>query len=96
MPAAAPMSTRPPAITYATDQAFTPGGFGYIGRDDRVDRPGIAGTDRDALYQDLRTGMSDYRFAVPNGTYRVDLSFAELQFDAPASGSSASRSRTLR
>ena len=33
----------------------------------------------DPLYQDLRTGMTGYRFTVPNGTYAVDLSFAELQ-----------------
>jgi beta-galactosidase len=39
----------------------------------------IGGTERDPLYQTLRTGMTGYRFAVPNGIYRVDLSFAELQ-----------------
>src|SRR4029453_9939691 len=45
----------------------------------RAPPPPIGGTDRDQLYQDLREGMSAYRFAVPNGVYKVDLSFAELQ-----------------
>ena len=39
----------------------------------------IGGTTEDPLYQDLRTGMTGYRFAVAEGTYRVDLGFAEIQ-----------------
>ena len=51
-----------------------------LGRLAALDRAAdIAGTDDDRLYQDQRAGMSDYRFAVPDGTYRVDLSFAEMQ-----------------
>ena len=65
---------------YAADRAFSVGGFGYAGASaTRSTTAGIAGTTRDPLYQDLRSGMSAYRFAVPNGTYKVDLSFAELQ-----------------
>jgi hypothetical protein len=64
---------------YATDRAFSAGGFGYVGGQARSNPGAIAGTDRDPLYQDLRTAMSAYRFAVPNGVYQVDLSFAELQ-----------------
>ena len=64
---------------YATDRAFSVGGFGYVGGQARSNPGAIAGTDRDPLYQDLRTAMSAYRFAVPNGVYQVDLSFAELQ-----------------
>jgi subtilisin family serine protease len=67
-------------IDYVSDQAFTPGGFGYVGGTTRSTRGDIAGTDRDPLYRDLRTDMSHYRFTVPNGTYRVDLSFAELRY----------------
>jgi hypothetical protein len=63
---------------YASDRAFSTGGFGYIGGSSRSTNAGIDGTDRDPLYQDLRQGMSAYRFAVPNGVYRVDLAFAEL------------------
>ncbi|HET9346132.1 MAG TPA: carboxypeptidase regulatory-like domain-containing protein [Candidatus Limnocylindrales bacterium] len=64
---------------YASDRAFTTGGFGYVGGSARSTPQGIEGTDRDPLYQDLRQGMSAYQFAVPNGVYRVDLSFAEIQ-----------------
>jgi subtilisin family serine protease len=65
---------------FASDRAFSAGSFGYVGASSvRSTGTDIAGTDRDPLYQDLRTGMSAYRFSVPNGTYRVDLSFAELQ-----------------
>jgi hypothetical protein len=64
---------------YATDRAFSAGGFGYLGGSTRSTSQDISGTERDPLYQTLRTGMSAYRFTVPNGVYRVDLSFAELQ-----------------
>jgi hypothetical protein len=65
---------------FASDRAFSTGGFGYVGSSSiRTTTADIAGTDRDPLYQDLRSGMSAYRFSVPNGTYKVDLSFAEIQ-----------------
>ncbi|MCW2715337.1 MAG: uncharacterized protein JWN88_2384, partial [Frankiales bacterium] len=42
----------------------------------------IAGTVDDALFQKNRWGMSAYRVPVPgNGTYRVELRFAEVVFD---------------
>ncbi len=65
---------------FAADRAFSTGGFGYVGSSStRTTTADIAGTDRDPLYQDLRSGMSAYRFSVPSGTYKVDLSFAEIQ-----------------
>lgn len=65
---------------FVADRAFSAGGFGYAGSSSvRSTAADIGGTDRDPLYQDLRAGMGAYRFSVPNGTYRVDLSFAELQ-----------------
>jgi hypothetical protein len=64
---------------YAADRAFSAGSFGYVGSSSvRTTTADIAGTDRDPLYQDLRLGMTAYRFSVPNGTYKVDLSFAEI------------------
>jgi hypothetical protein len=64
---------------YAADRAFSAGGFGYVGSSSvRTTTADVAGTDRDPLYQDLRLGMTAYRFSVPNGTYKVDLSFAEI------------------
>ena len=41
----------------------------------------IAGTTDQGLFQDQRDDMDGYRFDVPNGTYQVDLHFAELQRD---------------
>jgi hypothetical protein len=66
-----------------SDRAFASGSFGYTGGSTASTASGIAGTTRDPLYQNQRVGMSDYRFAVPDGTYKVDLSFAELQAVAP-------------
>lgn len=68
-------------VVYVGDRAYTAGGFGYFGSSStRATGADIIGTDRDPLYADLRTGMSAYRFTVPDGTYRVDLSFAELLY----------------
>ena len=62
------------------------GGFGYVGASStRSTNHDIAGTDRDPLYEDLRTGMTAYRFTVPDGTYQVDLAFAELLFNKAGS-----------
>ena len=69
------------STAYASDRAFTTGSFGYTGGTTQSTGHDIVGTTRDALYQDLRSGMSDYKFSVPNGTYRVDMSFADLQFE---------------
>ena len=66
---------------WGTDQAYTPGGFGYVGSSSvtTVNKP-IAGTDDDALYQSQREGMSGYSFDnLPAGTYVVDLDFAEIR-----------------
>ena len=64
---------------YGVDRAWSAGSFGYVGSSSsRSTTSAIAGTTEDPLYQDLRTGMSSYRFDVPDGTYRVDLAFAEL------------------
>ena len=65
---------------YAADKAFAAGSFGWTGTSSTRSVGGsIAGTPDPDLYRNLRTGMSAYRFAVPNGLYRVDLAFAELQ-----------------
>ncbi len=65
---------------FGADRPYSAGGFGYVGASStRTSTAAIAGTTRDPLYQGQRAGMTAYRFAVPNGTYQVDLSFAELQ-----------------
>ncbi|OGN81370.1 MAG: hypothetical protein A2X23_09030 [Chloroflexi bacterium GWC2_73_18] len=72
--------TRADQAVFAADRAYRTGVFGYLGPSSsrRIGSP-IAGTDDDPLYQDLRAGMTGYRFDAPNGHYRVDLHFAELQ-----------------
>jgi hypothetical protein len=73
-------ATAGDGTAYAADQAFQAGSFGSTGGGStRSTASPIDGTDDDVLYQDLRQGMTGYRFAVPDGTYRVDLRFAELQ-----------------
>lgn len=78
--AGGPAVTASDGLVYASDIPYGGGGFGWVGSSSiRGSGAAIDGTDDDALYQDLRTGMTGYRFDVPNGTYRVDLRFAELQ-----------------
>ena len=67
---------------YVADQAFDTGGFGYVGGTEESTTEPIEGTDDDALYQNVRSGMEAYRFTVPEGHYRVTLRFAELSADA--------------
>jgi len=69
---------------WSADQAWTPGGFGFLGAGwtNTTGRP-IAGTgdaDDEALYQSQREATSGYRFDnLPAGTYRVELDFAEFR-----------------
>jgi subtilisin family serine protease len=64
---------------YGVDRAWSAGSFGWLGASStRSTGSAIAGTTEDPIYQDLRSGMTGYRFDVPDGQYRVDLSFAEL------------------
>ena len=78
---------------YATDRAFSAGGFGYVGGTSRSTPAAIGGTERDPLYQDLRQGMSAYRFAVPNGVYGSTCRSRRFSSRRPAAASSASRWR---
>jgi len=64
---------------YAADRSYHAGPFGYVGAGShRSTSHSIAGTTDDPLYRDQRLGMKSYRFDVPDGTYRVELKFAEL------------------
>ncbi len=73
---------------WAGDQAYSSGGWGYVGGQDLV-RSGpveIANTTDDALYQSERWGLSGYIFDLPNGNYRVRLHFAEVWEGAQSPG----------
>jgi subtilisin family serine protease len=69
------------ADAWVADQAWAPGGFGYIGPGFvETSNRAIAGTDDDRLYQNQRSGMAGYRFDnLPAGVYQVELDFAELR-----------------
>lgn len=66
---------------WAADQAWTPGGTGYLGTGwITTTRQPIAGTDDDALHQTAREAASGYRFDnLPAGTYLVELDFVEFR-----------------
>jgi hypothetical protein len=67
--------------TWAADQAYTPGSWGFMQRVNTAStKQAIGGTDDPALYQTARRGQTEYRFdGLPTGTYQVNLKFAEIQ-----------------
>jgi subtilisin family serine protease len=69
------------ADAWVADQAWSAGGFGYIGPGFvEFTKKDIAGTEDDALYRNQRAGMAGYRFDnLPAGVYQVELDFAELR-----------------
>ncbi|MEU6294171.1 S8 family serine peptidase [Streptomyces erythrochromogenes] len=70
---------------WSPDRKYTAGSYGYQGNGS-VQSTGrtIAGTDEQRLFRNAREGMYEYRFDnVPNGTYTVELGFAELSSTKP-------------
>jgi len=68
---------------WLADQAYTPGGWGYVGANRNTYSVGnaITNTSDQVLYQSesyFNPGNGTYRFTVPNGNYRVTLKFAEI------------------
>ncbi|MFG2874869.1 S8 family serine peptidase [Streptomyces sp. NPDC048337] len=70
---------------WSPDRKYTAGSYGYQGNStDRSTGRTIAGTDDQRLFRSAREGMYEYRFDnVPNGTYTVELGFAELSSTKP-------------
>lgn len=66
--------------TWTPDQEYDTGGYGYQGASSvKSTRKPIAGAADPALYQTARQGMYQYVFdGLPDGTYTVELGFAEL------------------
>lgn len=64
--------------TWASDQVYTPGSWGYVGGSSYSTSAPIAGTEDDLLYQTEHYSMTAYNFTVPNGNYEVLLKFAEI------------------
>jgi subtilisin family serine protease len=71
---------------WAADREFdADGSFGweYASSTATIRRP-VAGTQDDPLYQQARIGQFNYRFEdLPDGTYEVELHFAEIQRRLP-------------
>ncbi|MFE9629898.1 S8 family serine peptidase [Streptomyces sp. NPDC006463] len=70
---------------WSPDRKYTAGSYGYQGNSS-VQSTGrtITGTDEQRLFRNAREGMYEYRFDnVPNGTYTVELGFAELSSTRP-------------
>ncbi|MER5728186.1 S8 family serine peptidase [Streptomyces sp. NPDC002138] len=71
--------------TWSPDRKYTAGSYGYQGAS-TVKSTGraILGTEDQRLFRSAREGMYEYRFdQVPNGTYTVELGFAELSSTKP-------------
>jgi len=66
--------------TWSADQAYSNGGWGYVGGLVNSQAHAVNATNDDALYQSERwwNGAGSYKFTVPNGTYDVLLKFAEI------------------
>ena len=68
---------------WEADRPYSRGSWGYVGGEARLRHHRIYGSEDDALYQDERVGIQEYRFDVPNGTYTVRLLFVEQEYDRP-------------
>ncbi|GAB4086671.1 hypothetical protein GCM10028784_33010 [Myceligenerans cantabricum] len=86
--AGGPAFTDGDGFTWAADQAFDDGSWGYRGRTRQVStRRAVDGTTDDALFQVQRsTWRQDLHYELddaPEGTYLVELGFAETGHVAP-------------
>ena len=81
--AGGPTFTDGQGLTWQADQAFSAGSWGYIGGSPGSSTVAVAGTKDDLLFQKYRQGMSEFRFTVPNGSYQVQLRFAEFAATGP-------------
>jgi hypothetical protein len=71
--------------SWAADQAYSAGGWGYTLRVNTASTNGsIGGTPDPVLYKTARRGQTEYRFdGLPTGVYQVNLKFAEIQNRRP-------------
>jgi hypothetical protein len=65
-------------FVWQADRPWTPGGWGWMDGASYSAAHPIANTEDDVLYQSERYSLTDYRFDVAPGTYRVTLRFAEI------------------
>ncbi|MCM1302309.1 MAG: DUF4982 domain-containing protein [Bacteroides cellulosilyticus] len=67
------------------DRPYTEGGWGCLGGEADATQAEIACTEDGPLFQTLRRGLDGYRFDLPNGTYEVELLFADPYRQAESS-----------
>jgi beta-galactosidase len=70
-------------LAWEADQPYAHGGWGCQGGVSSVTNRNIRGSADDPLYQRVRQGLNSCRFDVPDGTYEVELRFAEHFFQKP-------------
>ncbi|MEV5602515.1 S8 family serine peptidase [Streptomyces sp. NPDC052299] len=77
---AAKASTDTAGEVWSPDVKYTTGSYGFIGQSTKVTTTNaIEDTADDKLFRTAREGAVEYRFDnVPDGTYQVELDFAEL------------------
>ncbi|WP_327170544.1 S8 family serine peptidase [Streptomyces sp. NBC_01336] len=70
---------------WAPDRAYAEGSYGYLGRTGTLTtRKAVAGTEEQTLFRTAAKGAYEYRFdGLPDGTYQVELGFAELSSTQP-------------
>lgn len=78
--AGGPAFTDSSGQLWQADQAYTPGGWGYVGGEVYTTSASIASTSDATVYQTERwwSGTGTYKFTVLNGTYDVRLKLAEI------------------
>ncbi len=65
-------------LTWLPDRAYAEGSWGYIGGKEQSTQTEIGNTTDNPLFQTLRNEIEGYRFDVPQGTYEVELLFADI------------------
>ncbi|MEU9888626.1 S8 family serine peptidase [Sphaerisporangium sp. NPDC051011] len=71
---------------WTADRKYTTGGSGYVASINKTatTTKTIKGTTEQELFKKAREGMLEYRFdGVPNGTYTVELGFADIKDTRP-------------
>ncbi|MEU8035526.1 S8 family serine peptidase [Streptosporangium sp. NPDC049078] len=71
---------------WSADRKHATGGYGYVGSGTKTSTANktITGTTEQTLFKSAREAMLEYRFdQVPNGTYTVELGFADTRNTAP-------------
>ncbi|GII32892.1 hypothetical protein Pmi06nite_63340 [Planotetraspora mira] len=71
--------------TWVADRKYTTGGYGYVGTDKTYTASKtVAGTTEQSLFKTAREALLEYRYDnVPNGTYTIELGFAETRNKRP-------------